>query len=114
MTWGTVEMEPEVDDWLDALPAKDFGHVAFYIDLLEAEGTKLHGKLTRPLQGDVHELRFHMGTEDHRISYWIASGRRIILLTHFRKTRMNERREVKRAVRVYKKCVAEGHNAEDE
>jgi hypothetical protein len=54
-----------------------------------------------------------MGTEDHRISYWIASGR-IILLTHFRKTRMNERREVKRAVRVYKKCVTEGHNAEDE
>jgi Phage derived protein Gp49-like (DUF891) len=69
MTWGTVETEPEVDSWLDALSAKDFGHVAFYIDMLEAEGAKLHGKLTRPLQGDVHELRFHMGTEDHRISY---------------------------------------------
>lgn len=55
-----------------------------------------------------------MGTEDHRISYWIAPGRRIILLTHFRKTRMNERREVKRAVRAYNKCAAERHNAEDD
>ena len=114
MAWGTVEAEPEVDNWLGALSDREFGHVAFYIDLLEAEGAKLRGKLTRPLQGDVYELRFHMGTEDHRISYWIASGRRIILLTHFRKTRMNERREVRRAIRAYEKCVAERHNAEDD
>ena len=29
MNWGTVEAEPEVTEWLLALPAATFGHVRF-------------------------------------------------------------------------------------
>ena len=34
MNWGSVEAEAEVTEWLLALPAKTFGHVRLYIDLL--------------------------------------------------------------------------------
>jgi hypothetical protein len=44
-----------------------------------------------------------------RITYWIATDRRIVLLTVFRKGRMRETREIERAVRAYRKCVQEAH-----
>jgi len=34
MSWGTVEAEREVTEWLLALPGGTFGHVRFYVDLL--------------------------------------------------------------------------------
>lgn len=49
-----------------------------------------------------------------RITYYIATGRRIILLTVFRKQRQRERAEIDRAVLVMEKCIAEGHTAEGE
>lgn len=48
------------------------------------------------------------------MSYFIASGRRIILLTVFRKTRRQERAEIDRAERAMNRCVTEGHTAEVE
>ncbi|MEV0132203.1 hypothetical protein AB0H83_27525 [Dactylosporangium sp. NPDC050688] len=49
-----------------------------------------------------------------RITYWIASGERIILLTVFRKTRDRETSEVKRARRALARCIAEMHTVEEE
>lgn len=37
MAWGTVELEPEIRDWLEHLPIEQFATVAFYIDLLSEE-----------------------------------------------------------------------------
>jgi len=34
MPWGTIELEPEVEDWLLSLTDDDFGQVERYIDLL--------------------------------------------------------------------------------
>ena len=34
VAWGSVELEPEVRDWILALPDAEFGRVEFYIDLL--------------------------------------------------------------------------------
>ena len=61
----------------------------------------------------VRELRFHLGRERRRISYYIASGKRIVLLTVFRKTKMREVQEVARAEAAMLRCIAEGHTAED-
>ena len=47
----------------------------------------------------LRELRFWLDRDAMRISYWIATDRRIILLTVFRKSRMRETREIDRAVR---------------
>ncbi|MFC0864566.1 type II toxin-antitoxin system RelE/ParE family toxin [Sphaerimonospora cavernae] len=69
---------------------------------------------TRQLYGKLRELRFHLAREAVRISYWIAPGRRIILLTVFRKQRMRETAEIERAVRAMKRCIAEAHTAEEE
>jgi len=42
-------------------------------------------------------LRFHLLAQQARVTYWLAPGRRLILLTVFRKTRNAETTEVARA-----------------
>jgi len=113
MTWGTVELEPEVTRWLEGLTDEDFGRAAFYVDLLEREGVLLGEPYTRQLRGKLRELRFYLGQERIRVSYFIASGRRIILLTVFHKTRQREVGEVERAEAAMMRCVAEGHTVEE-
>lgn len=114
MSWGEVELEPEVDDWLDSLDADGRGTAAFYIDLLAERGALLGEPYTRQLDGKLRELRFHLERDSIRVTYRIAPGRRIILLTVFRKQRMREPAEVDRARRAMKRCIAEGHTADEE
>jgi hypothetical protein len=114
MTWGTVELEPEVRDWLEELPSPHFARAAFYIDLLADQGPLLDEPYTRQLAGRLRELRFHLDRDAIRITYWIAPQRRIILLTVFRKTRMREDREVDRARRALARCLDEQHTVDKE
>ncbi len=93
MSWGTVELEPEVDGWLLRLGDQDL--------------------YTRQLRGKLRELRFYIGRERYRISYYIATGRRIILLTVFKKSRQRETREIDRADAAMHRCIEKGHTAED-
>ena len=44
----------------------------------------------------------------------LLDRRRIVLLTVFRKQRMNERTEIARARAAMVRCVAEGHTAEED
>ncbi|MGO1056472.1 type II toxin-antitoxin system RelE/ParE family toxin [Crossiella sp. CA198] len=114
MSWGTVELEPEVRDWLEGLPTVHFATAAFYLDLVADQGPLLGEPYSRQLVGKLRELRFHLDGEAIRVTYWIASGRRIVLLTVFRKTRMREAREVARAQRALRRCVAEEHSVDGE
>lgn len=104
-----MELESEVRDWLESLPTDHFARAAFYVDLLADRGPTLGEPYTRQLDGKVRELRFHLETEAVRITYWIATERRIILLTVFSKSRMREVREIERARRAYRRCVAARH-----
>lgn len=74
MAWGTVELEPEVEEWLLSLSLADFGHVAFFIDLLAERGPLLDEPYTRQFGGKLRELRFYLGRERRRISYYLATG----------------------------------------
>lgn len=112
MTWGTVELEPEVRDWLEDLPTALFAKAAFYVDLLAERGPLPGEPHNRQLDGKLRELRFYLDSDAVRITYWIASGRRIVLLTVFRKSRMREQREVDRARRALQRCVEERHAVE--
>ena len=114
MAWGEVEAEPEVAGWLASLSDSAFGIAEYHIDLLADRGALLGEPHTRQLFGKLRELRFYLGREQIRISYFIASGRRIVLLTVFRKTRQRERTEVARAYAAMERCLAEAHTAEDE
>ncbi|GAA5174789.1 hypothetical protein GCM10023321_79440 [Pseudonocardia eucalypti] len=113
MTWGTVELEPEVRLWLEGLPTDHFATAAFYIDLLAARGPTLGEPYTRQLDGKLRELRFHLERRAVRVTYWIVTGRRIVLLTVFTKSRMREDREVDRARRALARCLAEVHTVEE-
>lgn len=114
MSWGEVELEPEVRDWYLALEESNQARVRFNVDRLGELGPLLDEPFTKQLDGKLRELRFYLGGRPTRITYWIASGRRIILLTVFVKTQRRERREVERAKRAYERCLAEGHTAEEE
>lgn len=114
MAWGTVELEPEVRDWLEALTTQRFAAAAFYVDLLAEQGPLLGEPYTRQLDGKLRELRFHLERSAVRVTYWIAPGRRIVLLTVFTKTRMREDRQIERARRALARCMADEHTAEED
>lgn len=116
MPWGSVELEPEVADWIETLPAAEFGRAEFYIDLLAERGPLLDQPYTRQLRGKLRELRFYLGARGDavRLAYFIAAGRRIILLTVFRKQRRQERREIERAYKAMERCIEEKHVAEED
>lgn len=48
------------------------------------------------------------------MTYWIAPGRRFVLLTVFTKSRMREDGEVARARKALARCIAERHTAEED
>jgi hypothetical protein len=114
MGWGTIEAEPEVTEWLLTLDHEEFGQAERYIDLLADEGVHLGEPFTRQLRGKLRELRFYLGRSQTRITYYIATGRRIILLTVFAKTRRRERHEIERAWKAMQHCIDEGHATEED
>ena len=65
---------------------------------------------SKHLRGGVRELRFHLGRSAWRLTYWLAPGQRIVLLTVFRKTRDRETTEVNRAIAAQHSCEV-GHQA---
>jgi hypothetical protein len=82
----------------------------FHLDLLEERGALLGEPYTRQLAG---KLRFYCGGQRVRISYWIAPGRRIVMLTVFTKTKMRETAEIERAKEAMARCQREGHTVDE-
>jgi hypothetical protein len=107
MSWGSVE--PEVRDWLEGLSGAEVGHAAFYVDLLAERGVLLFDPYTKQLDGKLRELRFDLSRQAVRITNWIASGRRIILLTVFAKTKDRDRAQVARAKKAMLACIEAKH-----
>lgn len=110
----SVELEPEVEKWIDALPVKDFAVVLAAIERLAERGNELRAPVSRPLGRGLFELRLDVGRVARRITFYFAQERRIVLLTTFRKQRRNERSEVRRARQAMQRCIDEGHTAEEE
>lgn len=110
----SVEVEREVEQWIDDLPAVDFAAVLVHIERLGVQGSLLRMPASRSLGDGAFELRFNLRRMAWRITYYFAADHRIVLLTVFRKQRQNERHEVQRARRAITKCIAEDHTAEDE
>lgn len=109
-----IELEPEVRDWLEALPAKHFLKVDEYVGLLAEHAAALGEPYARHLGGGVRELRPTLDGAAIRITYWLTPDRTAVLLTVFRKTRMREEAEVERAKLAQKICEAEHEPAHEE
>jgi hypothetical protein len=113
ITLWDIEIEPEVRAWLESLPKRQFGHVLAFAELLAEKATTLGEPYSRHLGGKVREMRIPLHPDDARVTYWLAPGRRVILLTVFRKTKAQETAEVERALRVQKECAASHGHAAD-
>jgi hypothetical protein len=59
-------------------------------------------------------LRLDLDRVAWRITDFFADRRRIVMLTVFRKQRMNERAAVALARRAMARCIADGHTAEED
>ena len=102
MSWGTVEIGPEVKEWMDTLTNTELATVIRQLDRLEDLGVLLPHPFSSQIQGKLRELRFHLQSGQFRITYFITTKRRIVLLTVFRKSKGKESREIKRALQKMK------------
>ena len=109
-----IELEPEVEQWLESLTAGHFATVASRIEYLGEHGAAIRMPRSRSLGDGLFELRFDLAQKAQRITFYFPEGRRIVLLTTFRKQRQNERAEVARARQALARCIAEGHTVEGE
>jgi hypothetical protein len=109
--WGSIHFDDEVRDWILHLSEGDYGRVEFYVGLLAARGPLLAQPHSKHLVGKLRELRFYLGSEAMRLTYWIAPGRKIIMLTVFKKTKRREAAQVMRARRALWVCQ-ENHEHE--
>ncbi|MFE2374310.1 type II toxin-antitoxin system RelE/ParE family toxin [Streptomyces sp. NPDC059398] len=107
MDLHVIEMEPEVRRWLELVPIKHHRKVEEYAELLATMGVRTPMPFARPLCNGVYELRPTLDGQATRITYWFAPGRRIVLLTVFRKTRIHEKEQVLRAVAARNTCEGE-------
>ena len=108
--WGTLHFHKEVQTWIEGLSDEEFGRVEWYVELLWRRGLQLREPHTRQLKGKLRELRFHLDRRAIRMTYWIAPGRHIVLLTVFEKKSGRESREVARAAREMRACMQEHTN----
>ena len=110
----SVELEPEVEQWVDSLSASDFAIVLAHVERLAERGNALRMPASRSLGDRLFELRFDIVRVAWRITYFFGDRRRIVLVTVFRKQRQNERHEVQRARAAMERCLKEGHTAEED
>ena len=99
-----VEIEPEVRSWLASPVRSPLRAGRLLVGLLAGHVGDLGEPYTRHLGGKVRELRFHLLRQQTRVIYWLAPGRRVILLTVFHKTRSAETAEVARALHAQETC----------
>jgi len=95
----TVILSEEVARWYLQQPPADRRVVDRMIAMLATEGNHLRMPHSRSLGDGLLELRFAImqATVEQRITYAFDTGRMVIMLTTFRKTRQREDREIARA-----------------
>ena len=113
VTWS-VELEPEVEEWLETLSPTEFAWPLPHIERLAEQGNRLRMPASKPLGDGLFELRFDLGPVAWRIPFFFSTDRRIVLLTVFRKQRMNERTEIARARTAMARCIDERHTAKED
>jgi hypothetical protein len=103
----TVELEPEVEKWMLALPMSQFGLVLPLVERLAEIGNQMSFPHSKSLGAGLFELRFNNANQTWRITYYFADDRRIVLLTVFAKQRLNERHQIQRARHALTRCQTE-------
>ena len=69
-----VELEPEVEEWLDTISIKEFASVLPHIERLGDRGNALRMPASRSLGEGLFELRFDLNRVAWRISFFFTEG----------------------------------------
>ena len=112
MAWE-IELHDDVTHWLRSLDDAHFRIAERNIDRLAEAGPLFGEPQTRRLRGKLGELRFQLYERQVRITYFIASGGTIVLLTVFFRTRMQERAQMERAEAAMQQCLREHRTNEE-
>ena len=101
-----VEVEDEVELWLDSLGPKDFAVATAHIGRLGTQGNQLRPPATKSLGDGLFELRFDLQGVAWRVTFRFAPRSRIVLLTAFLKQRRREQPEIRRARGAMQRSIA--------
>ena len=110
----SVEVEPEVEQWIESLSVREFARVVAARERVAEDGSRLrfpHLACARRTGSSSFEST--SARVAWRVTFYFADDRRIVLLTTFRKQRQNERAEARRARRAIRRCLAEGQAPEE-
>ena len=70
----SVELEPEVEQWMSGLTVHDFASVLPHVERLAERGNLLRMPASRALGDGLFELRFDVLRVAWRITYFFAAG----------------------------------------
>jgi len=97
--YRTANGRSPVQEYLEQLDLEAAARVRFDLDLLESFGLSLGAPYVRSIRGKLWELRT-TGHTQHRVLYFAASGRRLVLLHAFsKKTQKTPRSDIEIALR---------------
>lgn len=97
--YTTASGHSPVREYLDGLDAEEAAKVTYDLDLLQEFGTQLGAPYVRNIRGKLWELRTR-GRSQHRVLYFAASGRQLVLLHAFtKKTPRTPPSEIQTAMR---------------
>jgi phage-related protein len=103
-----VELEPEVEQWLDSLTFGNYQRALYKGDLLTDRGPLLDEPHARLIAPGLRELRIPLAHVNMRVSYWFPGGEVAVLMTVWeKKTRKTPPREIERAMKAMAECT--GH-----
>ena len=63
-----LELEPEVEEWLDGLSVREFALTVAHLDRLAERGNELRMPASRSLGDGLFELRFDIGRVARRVT----------------------------------------------
>lgn len=73
----TVELESEVEQWIDRLSVTEFASTLPHVERLAERGNQLSMPASRSLGEGLFELRFDLTRVAWRITYFLANDRRV-------------------------------------
>ncbi|WP_329426306.1 type II toxin-antitoxin system RelE/ParE family toxin [Streptosporangium sp. NBC_01495] len=104
MSQWEIDLEPEVESWLDGLSFPLYQRVMRNVDDYLVTGGIPDGDHVKKLKDaeGVHELRVALDRTTWRLTFWKPSNK--VILTVFRKTQATD---TDRAIAAKKRCEAE-------
>jgi Phage derived protein Gp49-like (DUF891). len=110
MSQWEVDLEPEVESWLDGLSFPLYQRVMPNVDDYLVTGGIPDGDHVKKLKDaeGVHELRVALDRTTWRLTFWKPSNKVIVVLTVFRKAQDGtQTADIDRAIAAKKRCEAE-------